>query len=149
MRQVLPGTSRNGAKPMGKISQSSPKTNMARLSEWKLRKIMLIENSDNQVISIYDMCILGPSLYTIQIYIIHEKKHTCGTFAISSISHQRCFPAVDVNGRPKPPDLVIMVQRQSVSYALKLCILESEVPEEILRTNHDTRRSCFCQENSP
>ena len=86
------------------------------------------------------MCILGPSLYIRygSIYIIYPYMlYICNIIHLTSTWS---FPAVDVNGRPNPPDLVIMVQRQSVSYALKLCILESEVPE-VFCGRTTTRRS--------
>lgn len=86
------------------------------------------------------MCILGPSLYIRygSIYIIYPYMlYICNIIHLTSTWS---FPAVDVNGRPNPPDLVIMVQRQSVSYALELCILESEVPE-VFCGRTTTRRS--------
>lgn len=94
------------------------------------------------------MCILGPSLYIRygSIYIMYPYMlYICNIIHLTSTWS---FPAVDVNGRPNPPDLVIMVQRQSVSYALKLCILESEVPE-VFCGRTTTLADRFCWENSP
>ena len=89
----------------------------------------------------YDMCILGPSLYIRYRSIIYmNKTRTCCIFGhiISSISHQRCFPAVVFERSSKPTGPCHHGPTAECQLRTEVVHLGEWSTWSFLRTNHDS-----------
>ena len=140
-RQVLPGHPGMG-KTLWAISQNPLlKQIWPGFLNGNYEKIMLIENSDNEVISIYILWYVYSwtfSIYDIDLYTLNKPIHVVYLNIISSISHRRCFERVQSTGPCHHGPTAECQLRTEVVH------LGEWSTWSFLRTNHDTRRLDFC-----